>query len=123
MPERSAFAAINSPKILKFGTNIGYDLLYCVGQNQHPHAYYSLYLSIFFSPTKFFIKDFSGITAPRILKFCINIGYVFLYRVRENQHPHAYHSFFLSPIEYFITDFSAPKRARVFKFCIRLQRI
>ena len=48
-------------RILKFGTNILHDLLHCVRDNQHPllmlikrqsasspHAYHSLYLSIFF---------------------------------------------------------------------------
>ena len=37
-----------APRILKFGTNIGYDHLYRVRKNQHPHIYHSLYLSIFF---------------------------------------------------------------------------
>ena len=37
------------PRILKFGTNVGYDLLYSVKENQPPPAYHSLYLSIFFS--------------------------------------------------------------------------
>ena len=35
------------PRILKFGTNVGYDLLYCVRENQHAAAYHSPYLSIF----------------------------------------------------------------------------
>ena len=42
------------------------------------------------------VKDFSGTTAPRILKFGINIGYDLLYCVKENQHAAAYHSFYLS---------------------------
>ena len=54
----------------------------------------------------FFVEDFSGITAPRILKFDKNIGYDLLYRVRENQHPHAYHFylsiFSFSPIKFFV---------------------
>ena len=33
-------------EILKFGTNVGYNLLYCVSENQPPPAYHSLYLSI-----------------------------------------------------------------------------
>ena len=37
-------------RILKFGTNVGYDLLYCEKENQPPPAYHSLYLSIFLSP-------------------------------------------------------------------------
>ena len=36
------------PRILKFGTNVGYDL-YCVKENQHAAAYHSPYLSIFLS--------------------------------------------------------------------------
>ena len=64
------FLGTTAPRILKFGTNIGYDMLYRVKENRHPHAYQSLYLSIFsFSPIKFFVKDVAGTTAPRILKF------------------------------------------------------
>ena len=37
------------PRILKYGTNVGYNLLYCVKENQPPHAYHSLCLSIFLS--------------------------------------------------------------------------
>ena len=43
------FSGTTAPRVLKFGTNIGYDLLYCVKENQHAAAYYSLYLSIFLS--------------------------------------------------------------------------
>ena len=52
-------------RILKFGTNVGYNLLHCVKENQHPPAYHSLYLSIFLS-----------LQAPmrvRISKFCIHL--------------------------------------------------
>ena len=78
---------ISLHSLTSLGTNIWYDM-YCVRENQHPHAYYSLYLSIFsFFPIKFFIKDFSGTTAPRILKFSTNIGYdlLYMYLVNENQ--------------------------------------
>ena len=48
------FSGTAAPRILKFGTNVGYDLLYCVKANQHAAAYHSPYLSIFsFSPSKF----------------------------------------------------------------------
>ena len=36
------------PRILKFGTTVGYDLLYCVKENQHAAPNHSPYLSIFF---------------------------------------------------------------------------
>ena len=42
------------------------------------------------------VKDFSGTTASRILKFGTNVGYVLLYCVKENQHAAAYHSLYLS---------------------------
>ena len=34
------------PRILTFSTNVRYDLLYCVKENQPHAAYHSLYLSI-----------------------------------------------------------------------------
>ena len=37
------------PMILKVGTNVGYDLLYCVKENRYVAAYHSPYLSIFLS--------------------------------------------------------------------------
>ena len=42
------------------------------------------------------VKDFSGTTAPRVLKFGTSVGYDLLYRVKENQHTAAYHSPYLS---------------------------
>ena len=33
------FSGTTRPRILKFGTNNGYDLLYCVGENQ-PTGYF-----------------------------------------------------------------------------------
>ena len=41
------------------------------------------------------VKDFSGTTAPRILRFGTNVVYD-LYFVRENQPPAAYHFLYLS---------------------------
>ena len=91
------FSRTTAPRILKFCTNIGYDLLYRVRENQSSSCLSSLNLFIFsFSPIKFFVKDFAGTTAPRILKLCTNIGYDLTYCVRENQHPYAYHSLYSS---------------------------
>ena len=69
------------------------------------------------------VKDFSGTTAPRILKFGTNVGYNWLHCVRENQPPDAYHflyfvHFSFSPIKFSVTDFSASMRARVFKLSV-----
>ena len=47
------------PRILKFGTAVGYDLLYCVKENQHVAAYHSPYLSIFlFLQANFLLQIF-----------------------------------------------------------------
>ena len=46
------------PRILKFGINVGYDLLYCVKENQPSVAYYSTYLSIFFLSKQIFCYRF-----------------------------------------------------------------
>ena len=44
----------------------------------------------------FFVKDFSGTSAPRILKFATNLWYDLLYFVKQNPPPPAYHSLYLS---------------------------
>ena len=72
------------------------------------------------------VKDFSGTTAPRILKLGIHIGYDLLYCVKENQHAAAYHSpylcIFLSlQAKFSVTNFLASMRARVFKFRIHIE--
>ena len=43
------FTGATEPRILKFDTKFGYNLLYCVRENQPPPAYHSLSLSIFLS--------------------------------------------------------------------------
>ena len=47
------------PRILKFGINVWYDLLYCVKENQHAAAYYSPYLFIFLSLQANFLLQIS----------------------------------------------------------------
>ena len=36
------FSGTTVPRILKFGTNVGYDLLYCIKENQPATAYHCL---------------------------------------------------------------------------------
>ena len=62
------------PRILKFGTNIGYDKLYCVLKNQPHLAYQSLYLSIFLSNFFFHLISTASMSA-RVFKFCIHDEY------------------------------------------------
>ena len=63
------------PRILKFGTNIGYDKLYCVIKIQPHTAYQSLYLSIFLSFQIFFHRISSASISARVFKFCIDDEY------------------------------------------------
>ena len=53
------FSGTTAPRILKFGTNVGYDLLYCVKEDQDAAAYHSLYLSIFLSLQANFLLQIS----------------------------------------------------------------
>ena len=53
------FSGTTAPRILKFGTNVGYDLLYYVKENQHAAAYHSRYLSIFLSLQANFLLQIS----------------------------------------------------------------
>ena len=45
------FSGTTAPRFLKFGTNVGYDLLYCVKENRHVSTYHSLYFPFFFDQT------------------------------------------------------------------------
>ena len=110
------YTGTTAPRVLKFGTNIGYNYLYCIRDIQHPHFYHSL-CPFFFLQIKFFVTGFSATASPRILKLGTNIGCAQLYFVKEIQHPHACHSLylsiFLSFLLKFVTDSSPAIRARV----------
>ena len=68
------FSGTTVPRILKFGTNVGYDLLYCEKENQHSAAYHSPYLFIFqylATVTRVrsnFISVFSPVRWPKVVK-------------------------------------------------------
>ena len=53
------FSGTTVPGILKFGTNVGYDLFCCVKENQYAAAYHSPYLSIFLSLQANFLLQIS----------------------------------------------------------------
>ena len=101
------FSATTWVRILKFGTKLDSDELYCVTKEQPHIAYQSLYLFIFlslqwkflsqiFSPMeKFFVKDFSATTWVRILKFGTKLDSDELYCVTKEQPHIAYQSLYL----------------------------
>ena len=108
------FSATTWVRILKFGTRLVSDELYCVTKEQPHIAYQSLYLFIFLSlqckflsqisVNFFFVKDFSATTWVRILKFgtrldsdvCLSVNF------------------------FFVKDFSATTWVRILKFGTRL---
>ena len=79
------FSGTTLPRILKFGTNIRYDRLYCVLKNQPHMAYQSLYLSIFLSFQQFFNLISSASMSATVFKFCIHNEYNQVYYCKQNQ--------------------------------------
>ena len=82
------------PRILKFGTNVGYDLLYCVKENQHAAAYHSLYLSIFLSFQANFLLQIPQFLWEPEFNFCIHIESGQVYCGTENKTAETYFAFF-----------------------------
>ena len=107
------FSATTWVRILKFGTKLDSDELYCVTKEQPHIAYQSLYLFIFLSlqwkflsqihvclsvglSVNFFsVKDFSATTWVRILKFGTKLDSDELYCVTKEQPHIAYQSLYL----------------------------
>ena len=91
-------------KVLKFCIHLKSGQVYCGKENQDAEINFCLFFQFFlFSIShsnvihrEICVKDFSGTTAPRILKFGSNVGYNVLQPVRENQPPDAYYFLYLS---------------------------
>ena len=77
------FSGTTEPRIFKFGTNVGNNLLYCVRENQPLPAYHSLYF--IFSPIKISVTDFSASMRAKVFKFCIHLESGQVYCGKENQ--------------------------------------
>ena len=118
------FSAPMTARITKFCIHLQTVEVYCIKENHDAEIYFAFLLLFFFFSIshsnvmhrEICVKGFSGITAPRILKFGANIGYDYLYRVRENQHPHVYHSLYLSIFFLFVKYFSGSTAPRILKF-------
>ena len=88
------FSGNTAPRILKFGTNVGYDSLYCVKENQRATAFYSLYLYIFLSLQANFLLQISRFYESQSLQICIQIESGQVYCGTENKTAEIYFSFF-----------------------------
>ena len=72
--------------ILKFGTKLDSDELYCVTKKQPRIAYQSLFLFIFsFSPMDISVTDFSAPFGASVFKFCVHLQVGKMYGVNENK--------------------------------------
>ena len=91
-------------RVFKFLIHLENGQVYCGTENQDAEIYfYHLFPFFVFSIShslvihrEICVKDFSGTTAPRILKVGTNVRYDLLYYVKENQHAASYHSLYLS---------------------------
>ena len=79
--------------ILKFGTKLDSDVLYCVTKKP-PIAYHSLYLLIFFSPMEISVTDFSAPIIASVFKFFVHLQVGKVYCVNENKNANSYFAFF-----------------------------
>ena len=79
------FSATTWVRILKFGTKLDSDELYCVTKEQPHIAYQSLYLFIFsFSPMEISVTDFSAPIGASVFKFCLHLQDGKVYCVNGN---------------------------------------
>ena len=126
------FPASLRARVFKFCIHLESGLVYCGTENQDAEIYFFLFPFFLFSIShsnvihrEICVKDFSGFTAPKILKFGTNVGYDMLCK-RESAccclSFRLFVHFSFSPIKLFVTEFSAPITVRVFKFCLHLER-
>ena len=91
-------------KVFKFCIHLEHGQVYCGKENQDAEINFCLLFPFFlFSIShsnvihrEFCVKDISGTTAPRILKFGTNVRYDLLCCVKENQPAAAYLSLHMS---------------------------
>ena len=104
--------------ILKLGTKLDSDELYCVTKKQPHIAYQFLYLFIFLSlqwkflseisqlllepPVKISVSDFSAPIGASVFKFCVHLKVGKVYCLNENKDANHYFAFFF---QFFIFSF------------------
>ena len=78
------FSATTWVRILKFGTKLDGDELYCVTKDQPHIAYQSLFIHFSFSPMEISVTDVSAPIGASVFKFCIHLQEGKVYGVNEN---------------------------------------
>ena len=78
------FSGTTSPRILKLGTNIGYDLLYRVRKKSASSCLlFPLFFHFPFSSIKYFVADFSFPIRARFFELCVHLQRVEVFCVKE----------------------------------------
>ena len=67
------FSGTTVPRILKFGTNVGYDLVLCKRESVCCCLSFPLFVYFSFSPSKFSVTNFLASMRARVFKFCMHI--------------------------------------------------
>ena len=114
-------------RILKFGTKLDSDELYCVRKEQPHIAYQSLYLFIFLSlQLNISVTDFSAPIGASVFKFCLHLQDGKVYCVNGKTATYClsvplFVHFSFSPMEnFFVKDSSATTWVRILKFGTKL---
>ena len=84
------FSGTTAPRILKFGTNVGYDLLHCVRESASWCLPFPLFVQFSFCPIKFPVTDFLASMRARVFKFLIHLESGQVYCETENQDAEIY---------------------------------
>ena len=79
------FSATSRVRILKFGTKLHSDNLYCVA-NKQPHI--PLFVHFTFSSMKISVIDISATIGASVFNFCVHLKIGKVYCVNENDNPH-----------------------------------
>ena len=114
------FSAPITARVFKFCIHLERGQVYCGKENQDAvinfciFPFFISHANVIHVHREICVKDFSGTTMPRILKFGTNIGYDLLYYVKENQHAAA--------SKFSVTYFLASMRARVRVYTLRVAK-
>ena len=97
-------------RVFKFLIHLESGQVYCGTENQDAKIYfYPLFLFFSVIRREICVKDFSGTTGPRILKFGTNVRYD-LYCVKENQLAAVYHIPYIYPFIFFLSNKTSSHR-------------
>ena len=96
------FSATTRRRILKFGTKLDSDELYCVAKTVAYCLSVPLFDHFSFSPTEISITDFLAPIGTRVFEICVHIQVGKVYCVNENKDAYPYFGSFISIFLFFL---------------------